>query len=439
MKTPIALACLALAATSPSQIKATRIEPLTVAGPKSFGRTQIQRGESCGITVRVSREFKSAKARLLRHALAPSPNRITAVQKEVAHETALFLNRAPLESAYTGSLHVPISLKNGRYDLEVELAGVGKFGPVPVVVGDPPVKVVSFSGAERVGGKLSFTVNYAPATCKIIVTRTKNAPFPEEWWAPHKSVAQKTVVLSPKRTVNSDSTIKLEATLPEKVGAGNFQARVVGGAGNSASEYRKFAFSFPKSAPHEYRLRFDSMECLVETDEVGDDEIYSIHIAGIVLKKDDPGYPGVRTTLIEPRSMSEGRKRNINAVTLTSDKLDTHTLLWAVALLENDGGIPKGYENAVQQAAWSDILREWYNPARVGGTIVDAIRAEQEDQDRFVGNNDDYIGWSFVPFEQVDLTKARTVQGWHPRTIEISGDGGRYRLTFSVSAWPKQK
>jgi hypothetical protein len=138
-----------------------------------------------------------------------------------------------------------------------------------------------------------------------------------------------------------------------------------------------------------------------------------------------------------PREMSEGRTRNVNAVVYSSDKLTASTrLVWAVAVLENDDGIPQGYENALRGAPWWDILREPFNAASIGGLIWDAAKKEKEDQ-KFVSNDDEFLGWKSVPYDPADLVKARHHQGWHKRSVEVKGDGGHYRLTFAISAGPK--
>jgi len=434
------LATLSLASTL--QSKPTALPPIQIAvrpDPLSQ-KTDLLRGELADLQVTLvegtSASGKLLRLRLLRPLLSTGSNRPRGRSSAPVFETSVFVLSAP-DGTPTAQFRVPLKSANGTYRLEAELAGVGKSAAIAVRVSDPPVRILNFSPAKTVGGTLVFIANFAPPGSQFIVTRTQNAPFREEWWAPYKSVAQKSVVLTPNRTENPDGTVRLAAVLPVKMGAGKFQARMQPPNATEAAENHDFAFDYPPVPSPLYTLRLESIECLEETDEIGDDEIYAIHMIGITKPSDYQGYLGIKTVLTEPMVMTEGRSRHLDQDLYSFEKVGYPLhLVWAVALLENDDDIPKGYENAVAAGGWQRIMKEPYNSASVGGLIVDAIHGEQRKQG-YHSNNDDYIGWSFVPLDDGDLREARRNEGWHAKSVVIRGDGGKYMLTFSVSAQPK--
>lgn len=420
------------------QIQATKALPLAASVSSAIGPGTLARGASDNtITLRFNGDQKTAKVRLMSTTSGPG-GRTTRVRPTVVFEDTIQLYSSNMLGARRGSFYLPLTFRNGRYQLEAELENLGKSPAIAVQVVDPPTKILSWTSPKKIADAIGFQVNFAPESARIVVTRTKNAAFPEEWWAPYNSVGASTSILVPTRTVNSDGTMELKANLRATLGAGNFRARVQGGSTHTNSEYKTFGFDFPSAGPALYTLRYEAIECLVETDEVGDDEVYTLHIVGTTRKKTSPGYAHPSVKLHGPQGMSEGRKRSANFDVFSFSKLDQGTsLLWAVALLENDDGNPEAYRHQVDQSPWSNIMTEPFNRASVGGMIVTPIMEYRKKQS---GNSDELLTWAFVPLDPyTDLSNARKNKGWHTRNVTIEGDGGKYRLTFSISAGPKPK
>ena len=430
------LGCLLL--MPPPQTQLQKVSPLTVRVKSTVALGTLARGERNELWLQFKGGQKHAKIRILRRGPSGVGARQARPQNVVAHEETVNLYSGNMLGGRSATLLLPLVFRNGAYMLDAEIEGIGKSPAISISVVDPPTKILAMKSPKSVGGTLSMTVNYAPEGCRLAVTRLENAPFPEEWWAPYKSVAQSTSLLLATRTVNANGTMQLSGTLPVKLGAGKFRARVQGGTALLNSEYRTFSFKFPYSSPPVYTLRYESIECVVETDEVGDDEMYTLHIVGETVKKNSPRDGHVQVKLHGPQGMSEGRKRSANFDIDTFETLESGiSLLWAVALLENDDGNPAAYRYQVEQAAWYNIMREPFNGANVGGLINGAI---SEYRKRQSGNSDEYLGWRSVPIDiDQDLRHARRNQGWHPRSVTFEEDGGKYVLTFSISASPKSK
>jgi len=349
------------------------------------------------------------------------------------------VNLAPaLRGTYRAQFYLPKTLSNGMVDLEAEVRDGAKTARVPVQLADPPVRIIGLSGGKTVGGELAVIANFAPPNAKITLQRIQNAPFPKEYWAAHNSVGQSSFLLIPTVSKEASGNSRLKVTMPVKAGAGKFRVRIIGDNALAASDTREFSFDFPTPAPAVYSLRLDSIECLEETGEIGDDEIYALTVYGRIRPKDDPGYAIATVKRNGPMGFAKGQKKVLNSTIIQLNApVEAYRTVWAVALLENDDDIPNGYQTALQQGNWNNHLREPYNLAMLGNTIVDAILAEKEDQ-KYHSNNDEYLGWKKIPLSDSDLQTAVTKPGWIPRSVVISGDGGRYRLTYSVSAAPKQ-
>lgn len=368
---------------------------------------------------------------ILRNPRTPAPRLALALERESYLAPAM-------RSSYRGEIMIPANLANGIYDVEAELEGGQKTPRVRIRLVDPPVRILGVSGGDKVGDDLTIFANYAPPNARILVSRLKTAPFPDEWWAPHKSVGSSSSLLTPVVTKDPDGRARMKVKMPVSLGAGQFQTRIQGGTALTNSGFWKFNFEFPASAPAVYRLRLDSIQCLEETNEIGDDEIYALSIYGRIRRRDEPGFAGAAVKRNGPMSFEKGQRRVLNSHIFAIDgPVESNRVVWAVALMENDDDGPAGYELAVQHGNWNEHLRDPYNRASLGGTIIDAIHAQKE-KFSMNDNNDEFLGWKPIPLTEADIRTARTKEGWIPRSVVVEGDGGRYRLTFSVSAAPKQ-
>jgi hypothetical protein len=291
----VALACAAFgmgasegnAAPPQEQAKVT----LSIPGPRPLGRSLLKRGEISSVHVTFEGAATSGKLRLWR--IKPSPGkRLARLEYELAYEYSVYLAKKP--RYHVGMFTPPLTMKNGNYELEAEVPGVGTSSRLPVAIGDPPVRLLGVTTPKTFGGVLVLRVNHVPPKARVAVTRTSNAPFPPEWWSPYKSVGSKSSLVTPQISMLENGSWKLEAKLSDKLGAGAFRAQLLGdGVPAEAKEYIHFSFGYPASKPALYQFRFESMHCIEETNEVGDEEIYTVHMGGaerrsrLALRQDD--------------------------------------------------------------------------------------------------------------------------------------------------------
>ncbi len=109
-------------------------------------------------------------------------------------------------------------------------------------------------------------------------------------------------------------------------------------------------------------------------------------------------------------------------------------------LMENDDGIAPDVTRAVIEKC-SRVLPSSFQKRRATEVKqrMDCTRRilinQVQLQDR--ENDDDYVVVKELRLTEDFLSTCRTKKGWHKKNIRISGDGGRYRLQFSVKAEPR--
>jgi hypothetical protein len=195
-----------------------------------------------------------------------------------------------------------------------------------------------------------------------------------------------------------------------------------------------------------YSLRYDGIDSIIDTDELGDDEIYSIVVLGIGRTEYNPiskkfVYVQKKYTVSKRgpthTSLEKGQSRMSNVVLYVAGEDSPITsLIAAVAIYEKDGG-----EQAIDQDYFTGKIKgdgnlDFSSPVAFQQSALKRLKDAQDHGPMATYLSDDRVGVKALPIKDV-MAKATEKKGWHAFSVTIDGDGGRFRLRFSFRAEPK--
>jgi hypothetical protein len=199
-----------------------------------------------------------------------------------------------------------------------------------------------------------------------------------------------------------------------------------------------------------FTIHYKGLRCLEETNEVGSDEPYT---AFVVANLGNLGARGLRGAVHDNVDKGEHHPATVE---LTSgwELSNTEDALILVGLMENDDGNVYGVMDKVASTWKRLIFPPGYSQLREGRREalikhnVDTLAQLLEGQAIYQAasysgatpfNRDDLVG--VKPLLLLESLAKRCVlsPGWKTFTLDISGDGGRYRLDFAIKAVKKSK
>lgn len=337
------------------------------------------------------------------------------------------------------SFKLPTSFPNGDYLLQIDVKNVGSSARIPIRLVDPKMRILGFTRPTWVGDSVGFKVNFAPPGTKILVKKTKSIPAPEAWWMDSQPTGQTEQLINAE--IKTSLGYFVTGKLSKGLGAGTFSAQLKPPTGQ-LMEAKTFQFEYEQLAFPEYTIRYEGIDCIVDTDELGDDEIYPIFClgaksmkwngnAGIMQWQSYGGstsyraIPGPDATNLDK---GESRSFNFDLGTVGTYR-PIEGLGLGVALFEADGNDKKLYDAQVniylQQAMATD--------PKYASNLLDSYIKNV--MNKFDHETDEYLGTKDVPLDDV-LKRARQHKGWQKTSVIVSGDGGRFRVRFLVKADP---
>lgn len=189
-----------------------------------------------------------------------------------------------------------------------------------------------------------------------------------------------------------------------------------------------------------------NIDCIVETDEVGDDEPYvlvtAVNLASTITVAESavpiPSFEVVRYGPFEDVAADDPPIQLNDPVSfwdLTGNPAalsDPDSVIFVMALVENDDGDPEALRGIVKGLVSASLI------GSLGFDRDDKVKALINDINSGLGvptgfpNFDDKVGKpEELKFSAEELILANTIFGV-TKTLIISGDGGRYSLTFEA-------
>lgn len=253
-----------------------------------------------------------------------------------------------------------------------------------------------------------------------------------------------------EEVTGSDNDMTIDATMNgvSNPGVYNLELAVVDG---DITRYKTKTLVALARSPR-FTIIYKGLRCLEETNEVGSDEPYTIFLTGRFSTRGIDPVPGAVHSNVD-----QGESHPAN-VTLRSnwELLKGDDAFIMVGLMENDDGFPKGIMNEIvnsyynksivfetgdsaQDDDWhGSVLESYVNWFSI--QLSDAARAQENDYLGFgVFNADDLV--EVKPLRLSDTLLRECQLSLDAKTIylDMAGDGGKYRLEFSIKAGTESK
>jgi hypothetical protein len=417
---------------------------IKIHAPFKNGRYQIMRGKDTLIDGGPWGPYQSSQDLHIRKHVVNTTNangQSAPSQQEVMLQ-GLYVNGTVVNGKLLQRLAVPISLQDGNYLLQIDVEGVGSSDNIPIAIIDPPVEILAFDPPKGVGGPIAFKVNFAPPGSKIRVTKTQAARAPDEWWAKDAHpTGQSEQILTPE--IGGDGYF-LNAKMSAGLGAGSFTAQLIVPSGQQLP-LKGFITKYDVPEFPVFALRYEGIDSLVDTNELGDDEIYPIFCVGEQRMTWNPNlsqwsdYPpkSAFSAFAGPYAMrfQKGQSRTANFdIKTCGEYAPVVQLGLGVALFEKDGGDLPFYLAQVGIALQGPSTAD----PKLASEFLDSyihnavILANQKS----ISISDEYLGTKNIPLVDV-MKRARKAKGWQRTSVVIEGDGGKFRVRILVKAEPK--
>ncbi len=339
---------------------------------------------------------------------------------------------------------VPMTVPAGRYGLQFK-AGDVKSPLIAVTIVDPKMKVIAFDTKAGVGGKVWFGMNHCAPTAKFIFNRVYAQEPPPFWWAPYRSTTLSTCALTPSITKKDGGSVSVSVTAPAALGGGVFEVRIQNPASPSIA-VGQIALIYPPNPMPNYSLRYNGIDCLIDTNEIGDDEVYAIFVRAAQTAKFDPtAQKWFKNNWFKPSvsdgpvhmGLDKGVSRNASQTVIGAAGDSPYVDLGlAVILQERDDD-----ENGDKKYFTNNLGQQFQT---VGGNATPENVASFADGGyKNAKNNYDFLDDDLIGIAGVSLSNAKkaalSTEGWHAASVTITGDGGKFRLRFSVRCDPWKK
>jgi len=342
------------------------------------------------------------------------------------------------ERTFTGHLEtiafkLPKNFPKGYYEIEVEWADEGKSNRLPVVVVDSPLEIGNWVPPEKVGGSISMYVNYVPPDCRIVVKRI--TAYPKDWWLPDELAEGSSYSFPPTNAPTSGGPDWIGATLPKSTGAGNFEVSVISKTEPIVSNTKYCSFNYPKGhGPRPiYILSYLGISSLLDTDEMGSDELYPIFAVSYDQNVKVDGQThylerGMHKVGLLHEDMDKGETRNrSDEIGRIEDPIEY--LGFAVALLEHDNTKFSGFQTSIK------LVWPIKDSQKLAEKLKEQIRKYLEHDPP--NNSDELLGVRPVEFTKTDLENARKKKSGLKKDLIFLGDGGMFTLRFLLQAGPR--
>ncbi len=201
------------------------------------------------------------------------------------------------------------------------------------------------------------------------------------------------------------------------------------------------------------KIALTKMRCLIETDEVGSDEPYVLVFAAQIKKVGGlVNVPAANTTKYGPWGGVDKGELVQTAVVIGGKQILPSANCWGlngkpqeikspsdviilVALMENDDASTGGIRAGLHAQMFASIT-SYANGGMTRSDIVKKLKKDMKDvltgvTVTGIPNNDDFVNVAELSFSQAAIDKANTQMV--AKNLELSGDGGKYRLRFEMS------